>query len=595
MNEMQPAEWYGDPLGHAQLRYWDGERWTDHVVNDGEQAIDPLVGSPTPPEPAGIEADEAPAVADGTGIRKAGFYADPLGHADQRYWDGDRWTEHVTTGGRPANDPLGGTPTPVVPVPMGAAPPAASDWIPDVVPVAAPPANESTSRRRKLPLAFGGLALAAMVVGVVLLVSGGDEDGDGQQAGVVQALLESADSLGPEPFMPEFAAEPVISIPENLVLPTATTVVSTTIGVSTSTSGPPDTQEPTTTVVATATTVALGERVNYISGGTPGLYGGTQDNTRCDPIQLVDFLEANPQKAEAWVAAMNEDPSTNWFSSEKLLPGDIAGFVGELTPVVLLNDTLVVNNGFSGGQPSPRNAVLQKGSAVMVDPFGVPRTRCACGNPLAQPPPGISQVEPTGDPWPGFSTSKVSVVEALPAGLRFFSLRDIQTGAEFERPMGTKGERDVPTTTVAPPTTPAPTTTLAPTTLAPTTVAPTTTVVLGTGDVQATLNWSTDADLDLHVIGPDEFEISYMNPESDSGGTLDVDRVPAIGDAGPHVENVFWPTGAAPPGSYQVWVLHFDGSASDYSLTVKKDGQIIHQETGTLQPGAESTRFSFTN
>ena len=23
--------WYPDPWGHAPLRWWDGERWTDHV------------------------------------------------------------------------------------------------------------------------------------------------------------------------------------------------------------------------------------------------------------------------------------------------------------------------------------------------------------------------------------------------------------------------------------------------------------------------------------------------------------------------------------------------------------------------------------
>ena len=32
-----PANWYRDPNGRAELRYWDGEAWTDHVIemNDG--------------------------------------------------------------------------------------------------------------------------------------------------------------------------------------------------------------------------------------------------------------------------------------------------------------------------------------------------------------------------------------------------------------------------------------------------------------------------------------------------------------------------------------------------------------------------------
>jgi hypothetical protein len=24
--------WYGDPYGHARLRYWDGGRWTEHTA-----------------------------------------------------------------------------------------------------------------------------------------------------------------------------------------------------------------------------------------------------------------------------------------------------------------------------------------------------------------------------------------------------------------------------------------------------------------------------------------------------------------------------------------------------------------------------------
>jgi uncharacterized RDD family membrane protein YckC len=29
----QAADWYPDPQGQARLRYWDGERWTDHTSN----------------------------------------------------------------------------------------------------------------------------------------------------------------------------------------------------------------------------------------------------------------------------------------------------------------------------------------------------------------------------------------------------------------------------------------------------------------------------------------------------------------------------------------------------------------------------------
>ena len=35
-----PANWYPDPMGRHQLRYWDGANWTDHVSNNGVQSVD---------------------------------------------------------------------------------------------------------------------------------------------------------------------------------------------------------------------------------------------------------------------------------------------------------------------------------------------------------------------------------------------------------------------------------------------------------------------------------------------------------------------------------------------------------------------------
>jgi hypothetical protein len=36
-----PALWAPDPSGRHQLRYWDGERWTEHVADEGHLSIDP--------------------------------------------------------------------------------------------------------------------------------------------------------------------------------------------------------------------------------------------------------------------------------------------------------------------------------------------------------------------------------------------------------------------------------------------------------------------------------------------------------------------------------------------------------------------------
>jgi uncharacterized protein YxjI len=46
-----PANWYPDPNGRAELRYWDGKKWTDHVSTAGVQSTDPV----TTAKPKGLD------------------------------------------------------------------------------------------------------------------------------------------------------------------------------------------------------------------------------------------------------------------------------------------------------------------------------------------------------------------------------------------------------------------------------------------------------------------------------------------------------------------------------------------------------------
>jgi len=39
-----PANWYADPLGRHELRYFDGTNWTEHVSSHGRTSVDPPVG-----------------------------------------------------------------------------------------------------------------------------------------------------------------------------------------------------------------------------------------------------------------------------------------------------------------------------------------------------------------------------------------------------------------------------------------------------------------------------------------------------------------------------------------------------------------------
>lgn len=42
MSREAPANWYRDPSGRHELRYWDGSCWTEHVASGGKQGADPL-------------------------------------------------------------------------------------------------------------------------------------------------------------------------------------------------------------------------------------------------------------------------------------------------------------------------------------------------------------------------------------------------------------------------------------------------------------------------------------------------------------------------------------------------------------------------
>jgi uncharacterized protein YxjI len=39
-----PAGWHPDPFGRHESRWWDGSRWTEHVVSYGRQAVDQPIG-----------------------------------------------------------------------------------------------------------------------------------------------------------------------------------------------------------------------------------------------------------------------------------------------------------------------------------------------------------------------------------------------------------------------------------------------------------------------------------------------------------------------------------------------------------------------
>lgn len=77
------GRWLPDPTARHELRYWCGQRWTEHVSDAGVGGIDPL---PT---------------------TSAGRWApDPTARHQWRLWTGSEWSEHVNDAGAVGVDPM---------------------------------------------------------------------------------------------------------------------------------------------------------------------------------------------------------------------------------------------------------------------------------------------------------------------------------------------------------------------------------------------------------------------------------------------------------------------------------------------------------
>lgn len=113
--------------------------------------------------------------------------------------------------------------------------------------------------------------------------------------------------------------------------------------------------------------------------------------------------------------------------------------------------------------------------------------------------------------------------------------------------------------------------------------------VVGTGDIQISLSWDSDADLDLHVVEPSGEEIYYGNSTSRTGGRLDLDSNRRC-SSGPRNENVTWPSGRAPNGHYVVRVNHWSNcGASRTNYTVR----VIAGEHSEIRTGSFTGRGNF--
>ena len=112
-------------------------------------------------------------------------------------------------------------------------------------------------------------------------------------------------------------------------------------------------------------------------------------------------------------------------------------------------------------------------------------------------------------------------------------------------------------------------------------------IPVGSGDVQVSVAWDVNSDVDLHVVEPGASgeEIYYGNTSSVSGGVLDLDSNAGCSIDGVRNENITYPTSAPPTGTYTVRVDYWSACTqvqTNYVVTVRRQGQSPLVFTGTF-------------
>lgn len=121
------------------------------------------------------------------------------------------------------------------------------------------------------------------------------------------------------------------------------------------------------------------------------------------------------------------------------------------------------------------------------------------------------------------------------------------------------------------------------------------------GALQVLLEWNDYNDLDLLCTDPNGDMVWYKNKVVPSGGQLEIDMNAGGMKSSHPIENIYWPTGGAPVGDYEVRVLYYKrhdelSDNSKFKVTVRYAEQELHYEGHAITEGAtyEVGKFSFT-
>lgn len=251
-----------------------------------------------------------------------------------------------------------------------------------------------------------GLALAAgtLVVAVVATVVIVGNQGSKTEAipAANEVALQAPADPGPAPFTPSVETQ-------GMTAPAPATSAA---------QQPGGTTHPGGATSAGSTSAAL----HSVEGSSAGLYGGAMGKSSCDTERLIGMVSTG-------------DTGRAWAAGAGIAQADIPGYLRSLTPAYLRVDTRVTNHSYKGGASVEYQSALQAGTAVLVDAQGVPRVRCACGNPLG-PPKLMSNAKYTGKAWTGFQPSSLIVVVPAPQPVTAIVLVNIDTGGWFARATG---------------------------------------------------------------------------------------------------------------------------------------------------------------
>jgi hypothetical protein len=117
---------------------------------------------------------------------------------------------------------------------------------------------------------------------------------------------------------------------------------------------------------------------------------------------------------------------------------------------------------------------------------------------------------------------------------------------------------------------------------------PLTKLDVGTGELQVSLTWSNVAhDLDLELTAPDGSVLDSTNMGEVTGGQIDFTSNDNCVIDNIHDENLFFPTGTAPRGTYAIRVVNKSlcgdtaGTLNMYEVTVRAGNEVLERFTGT--------------